>query len=56
MSLYVAEAIDADILLGYPDLRKLNVKRLRPGTLAFSESDLVRMNSYLAMRDQMRNS
>ena len=56
MSLYVAETIDARILEDYPELRQLNVPRLRPKTLAFSETDLAKMNFYREKRDEMRNN
>jgi len=55
MSLYVAETIDAHILEDYPALRQLNVPRLRPNTLAFSETDLAKMNFYGEKRDEMRS-
>jgi hypothetical protein len=56
MSLYVAETIDAHILEDYPELRQLDVPRLRPKTLAFSETDLAKMNFYREKRDEMRNN
>jgi hypothetical protein len=46
MSLYVAENLDAHILKDYPALRELDAPKLKPKTLAFSETDLVKMNSY----------
>jgi hypothetical protein len=54
-SLYVAEVINADILEDYLGLKALAVPRLRPKTLALSESDLVKMNSYKEKRDEMRS-